>query len=222
MSLNTLQGSTVSNTARNSSESAKKILPEGSNTDTGFANLFSQAVDLVQSKSLSPEVLAATTPAATIQTSTYVFDPQCVVGQVPESNTFLQAIRAMLGNPVIETSSKAPTTQISSTSDIQQTPLAATLAAAPTPVTPSQLVASSATTLPTAAVVTQPSVSDALNAIEAQLSYQNIDPAPSTSMDPIKTASELVDQYIANSSAAAVSNIQSTLADSVTQEKQSA
>lgn len=190
---------TSTSAANNSASSAA----ETASTETGFAQMFSQAVSAVPSKTLSPEVLAATTPTGTIQTSTYVFDPLGVVGQVPESNTFLQAIRAMLGKPLIDTATPTPTP--------------APTAQVPTP--PSQTPTAFAAT---ATVAAQPSVSDALSAIEAQLSYQNTSPTTTTSIAPITTASALVDQYIANASAAAVASMQSTLADSVTQDKQAA
>lgn len=194
---------TSTSAANNSASSAA----ETASTETGFAQMFSQAVSAVPSKTLSPEVLAATTPTGTIQTSTYVFDPLGVVGQVPESNTFLQAIRAMLGKPLIDTS----------TSTAAPAPTPAPTAQVPTP--PSQTPTAFAAT---ATVAAQPSVSDALSAIEAQLSYQNTSPTTTTSIAPITTASALVDQYIANASAAAVASMQSTLADSVTQDKQAA
>mgnify|MGYP003336366678 CR=1 FL=1 len=53
--------------------------------------------NLVQVEALNKKGLSENPPSSTIQISNFIFDPLSVVGKIPESNSFLQAIRKMLG-----------------------------------------------------------------------------------------------------------------------------
>lgn len=225
MSLNTIQNNTTASNlyktsiVKNASE-AKATTNNASvsnSTDASFGQTFAQAVSSVPSKTLSPEALDATVSSSTIQTSTYVFDPLGVVGQLPESNTFLQAIRAMLGKPL----------EVAAGETAKPVVATATTSAPISPV-PTFGALPAATSAPvSASVVTQSAVSDAMSAIEAQLNYQtspttSATPTPSTPTPaaPTASATELVDQYIANSSASAVASMQSALVNTIDQEEQ--
>jgi hypothetical protein len=158
MSINTALHNTVSNSASNSVNNSAKSSTTASTvskTENGFADMFAHTVNAVPSQTLSPEVLKATLPTTTIQTSSYVFDPLGVVGTVPESNTFLQAIRQMMGKPAEAAAAPviaAKTEPAANTHDFLDSLEAqlnyqglstAAVAAKPTP-TPSPVVASTA------------------------------------------------------------------------------
>lgn len=206
-SLNRMTSNMVNNSVK-SSASASPVSPtsnssaETSKTENGFADMFAQAVNAVPSQPLSPEVLQATLPTTTIQTSNYVFDPLGVVGTIPESNTFLQAIRQMMGKPF----------------EAAATPVIAAKAepAASTPATP------------TPAVITPPaatSTNDFLDSLEAQLNYQGLSTTtvaatatatstptvtPTATSTLATTASNLLSQYMGT-------DIQTTLVDALNQ-----
>jgi SLT domain-containing protein len=174
-------------------------------------------------------VLASTVQSCTLQTSDYHFDPLSVVGIVPESNTFLQAIREMLGKPFEPAAKDHAVAQN----------------AAPTlPITPTSPALTAQTQAAAAKSIGSP---DLLNSIEAQLTYQassNASRSLATASDvatetlskaieasksqafsmtntatnlPLYSATDLVDQYIARSSAAAVASIESALVKDVVQ-----
>ena len=91
--LNSTTFSTVTNTASTA---------DTSTSASGFKDMLAQS-SILPTQSLSTEVLAATVSSTTVPTSDYVFDALSVVGIVPESNTFLQAIRQMMGKPLTPT-----------------------------------------------------------------------------------------------------------------------
>lgn len=204
--------STTSGIAKSAAASnSSSAVSSDTGTTSSFGNVLAQAnLSAVPSNTLSPAVLDATVQSTTIQTSSYVFDPLGVVGKVPESNTFLQAIRAMLGKPA---EANASETVASATDLTAQTSDKAT-------------TTSSAST----------STPNLLSSIEAQLNYQSsagldTSTASRTATDTLtkaiedaktqttalidstmlSTSSDLVGQYIANTSAAAAASAQSTL-----------
>jgi hypothetical protein len=222
---------TTSNNKSATETSASSVQGGTSSTTKGFGEMVAQAnLGSLPSKTLSPEILASTVQSTTLQTSGYHFDPLSVVGIVPESNTFLQAIRAMLGKP-FEPAAKDPA--------------AVAQNAAPTlPITPTSPALTAQTQAAAAKSIGSP---DLLNSIEAQLTYQassNASRSLTTASDvatetlskaieasksqafsmtntatnlPLYSATDLVDQYIARSSAAAVASIESALVKDVVQ-----
>lgn len=232
--------------------SASTTTSDVSSTSSAFGEMVTQAsLSSVPSKTLSPEVIAATVPSTTIQTSGYVFDPLGVVGTVPESNTFLQAIRQMMGKPLgaPSTDQAAPATAAASPATTTSTAAALTpfgnLPAATTSMPTASTMQSSPTSLPTTQQEVQgssqagtSSVADFMSSIEAQLSYQGnvteakASPAEATTFASIVEAAttaaqsvmagDLVDQYLADASAAVSANAQSDLASAVDKEDQAA
>jgi hypothetical protein len=215
----TTSASTVSKTSTTSAETSK--------TENGFADMFAQAVNAVPSQTLSPEVLQATLPTTTIQTSNYVFDPLGVVGTVPESNTFLQAIRQMMGKPFEPAASPVIAAQAEPAAITPQatTPaLISATAANSTTITPpvSTAVSKPATTS------TSTSTNDFLDSLEAQLNYQGLSTAtvaatatatPTTSPVVANTASDMLTQYMSTAtSAVSATNIETTLVDALNPE----
>lgn len=219
MSLSTVLGSTTANnTLKSTATSYVKSLPDtnstsstndASNKPQAFGDALAVAnLSTIPSKTLSPDIVAATVSSTTLQTSNYVFDPLGVVGAVPESNTFLQAIRAMLGKPA-ETPAATATASASPapapTTETAATPLT-TFGALPAATPP---IAENTAPAPTTSDATTTAKPDLMNTIEAQLSY-------------LTNTSDMVNQYIANASAAAVVNVQSTLNNSMLQDAQAA
>jgi len=249
MTFSTAINSMASSYAKSTSASSAKstttsIKSTTASEDPSFPSAFGEMVtqaslSSLPSKTLSPEVLAATVPSTTIQTSGYVFDPLGVVGTVPESNTFLQAIRQMMGKPLSApaTEQAAPATAVASTTAAALTPFG-NLPAASTAMPAAPAMQTTPTTLPTAQkdtagsthVVTT-SVADFLSSVEAQLNYQGkaseaeAAPAQATILASTLGAAmtgDLVDQYLADTSAAASAKAQSALAGAVDKEAQAA
>ena len=112
MSLTTVLSNTTSNNLKSTTASTLKSAASAADTSTattGFSDMLAQsALSTVPSKTLGPETLTGTVQSTTIQTSDYVFDPLGVVGIVPESNSFLQAIRQMMGKPLETPVAQAP------------------------------------------------------------------------------------------------------------------
>jgi hypothetical protein len=148
--------------------------------ETGFASALTQASNTIPSKALSAEVLAATVPSTTIQTSSYVFDPLGVVGTIPESNVFLQAIRQMMGKPADTTATPAPAPPPTSTpTPVTAAVLAPSTANSPTsfnalPTAVAAMPAPTATATATTTTSTDASTTDFMSSLEAQLNYQNL------------------------------------------------
>lgn len=235
-----------STTSSNSGTTASDI----SSTPSAFGEMVTQAgLSSLPSKTLSPEVNAATVPSTTIQTSGYVFDPLGVVGALPESNTFLQAIRQMMGKPLdaavteeatpakAESSSTATTTTAAALTQFGNLPPATTTMLAAPVMQPTQTDLSTAQQdAPLSTQAGKSSVDDLMSSIEAQLSYQSSAPeataAPSqaTNVASIVEAAttsaqssmtgDLVDRYLAETSAAASARAQSDLASAVDEEAQ--
>jgi hypothetical protein len=186
MELNTLQNIKTSQNVYSANADAVTDSPAASNatsnSDTDFGGLLAQAMGNAAGKTLNPEVQAATTPSTTIVTSSYVFDPLCVVGHIPESNTFLQAILAMLGKPLEATQTKTPQTISPETAPDFTTGLGSPLpnfALLPTVVTQAVEIEVpppfSSTNADTPVVTKSPPATDLMSSIEAQLSYQTAD-----------------------------------------------
>jgi hypothetical protein len=171
---------------------------------SGFGEALARSsTSTTPSKALSADSLAGTVQSTTIQTSGYVFDPLGVVGIVPESNTFLQAIRQMMGKPL-----GSPAREPAAAA-------APTTAAAPTQVDTT-------------------SVAGFMSSIEAQLNYlgrgtETSGPAANatTVASVVEAATvaaqaavsgDLVDQYLAATSAAASAKAQSDLASAIGKE----
>lgn len=210
MSINTALHNTVSNSASNSVNNSAKSSTTASTvskTENGFADMFAHTVNAVPSQTLSPEVLKATLPTTTIQTSSYVFDPLGVVGTVPESNTFLQAIRQMMGKPA---EAAAAPVIAAKTEPAASTPLTTTPAPA-------------ATSTPTS---TTANTHDFLDSLEAQLNYQGLStaavaakPTPTPSPVVASTASDMLSQYMSSAtSAVSATDIETTLVNALDQE----
>jgi len=152
--------------------------------DTGFSNALLQATSSIPSKALSTEVLAATVPSTTIQTSSYVFDPLGVVGIIPESNVFLQAIRQMMGKPADTPATPSPKSTSTSTSIPAPTPVTAAVIAPSTAngATSFNALPAAVSAMPAPAPIAKaatPTAADAsttdfMSSLEAQLSYQNL------------------------------------------------
>lgn len=150
--------------------------------ETDFASALTQATNTIPSKALSAEVLASTVPSTTIQTSSYVFDPLGVVGTIPESNVFLQAIRQMMGKPAETPATTTPTPTPAPTSI--PTPVTAAVLAPSTANSPTSFnalpAAVAAMPAPTASATTatttstDASTTDFMSSLEAQLNYQNL------------------------------------------------
>jgi hypothetical protein len=242
MSTNSILNYTKSNNLQGPSTGAQKNAASAATASakatasavpsSGFGEALAQSsTNTFPSKTVSANLLTGTVQATTIQTSGYVFDPLGVVGIVPESNTFLQAIRQMMGKPL-----GSPATESTA-------PAAPTTAAAPTPATtaaaftqPGALPAA-ASALPTQAAPTladTTSVSGFMSSIEAQLNYLGKGTeasAPAANAATVASAVEaatvaaqaavsgdLVDQYLATTSAAASAKAQSDLASAIGKE----
>jgi hypothetical protein len=217
MELNNLQNTTTARNVYGTSADALTSSPaastSSSSTDTGFGGLLAQAMSTAPSKTLNPEVLAATIPSTTIATSSYVFDPLCVVGQVPESNTFLQAIRAMLGKPLEAQQTDTPPTTATETAlavtiaTSNPFPTFGSLPAVATQVVESKVPSSPALATSDAPVIDKtPATPDLMSSIEAQLKYQ--------------TSDTLVGQYAANLSLSTTTNLESLLTTAEEKEAQ--
>lgn len=179
MSLTTVLSNTTSNNLKSTTASTLKSAASAADTSTattGFSDMLAQsALSTVPSKTLGPETLTGTVQSTTIQTSDYVFDPLGVVGIVPESNSFLQAIRQMMGKPLETPVAQAPAADA-------PTPVAppalATFGALPaaTPALPVAAASAISTQTVTSAAIppetSTSSVSDFISTIEAQLNYQ--------------------------------------------------
>jgi hypothetical protein len=188
---NNLQG--PSNGAQKSAASAATAAATATASSvptSGFGDVLARSSQITNpNKTVSADSLVGTVQSTTIQTSGYVFDPLGVVGIVPESNTFLQAIRQMMGKPLGSPAREATA---------PPTPPTPPTAAAPTPATTTAAVTSSwalpaaASALPTPAASTAStkpgtgpsltagaastqadttSVADSMSSIEAQLNY---------------------------------------------------
>ena len=250
--------SSATSTASTAASSASTAASDVSGSSSTFGEMLTQAnLSSVPSKALSPEVMSATVESTTMQTSGYVFDPLCVVGIVPESNTFLQAIRQMMGKPfeapapapapepvAAAAASALPTTTTPTTASaltpFGQLPAATTaMPAAPAmPSTPASLPLSQQNTPESTGSGTSSSVANFMSSLEAQLSYQdNVSvaqaaPAQVTTVASIVEAAtiaaqsnmtgDLVDQYLADTSAATSAKAESDLASVIDKEAQAA
>lgn len=241
MSMTTILNNTKSNNLQGPSNGAQKSAASSATAATtatassvptsGFGDVLARTSKITNpTKTVSEDLLAGTVQSTTIQTSGYVFDPLGVVGIVPESNTFLQAIRQMMGKPLGSPAREAT---------------APTTAAAPTPatttaaVTSSRALAAAASTktgtgpsLTAGAASTQAdttSVAGSMSSIEAQLNYlgkgtEASAPAAQAATVAAQAAvsGDLVDQYLAATSAAASAKAQSDLANAIGKEAEAA
>lgn len=209
MSITTVLDRAVSNSVNNSAKSSATTSTV-SKTENSFADMFAQTVNAVPSQTLSPEVLKATLPTTTIQTSNYVFDPLGVVGTVPESNTFLQAIRQMMGKPF----EAAATPVIAANAE--------PAASAPAPTTPALISAPAANSAPVSqpaakSTSTSTSTNDFLDSLEAQLNYQGL--STTTTPAVASTASDMLSQNMSSAtSAVSATHIETTLVNALDQE----
>jgi len=167
--------------------------------------------DTLASTSLGSTTTKSTDSAAfpgpiqprTTQSSEYVFDPLCVVGIVPESNTFLQAIRRWFGKPL----------STAETQSLDSAPLAS-----PTP--------SKAPALESASAGSQimSSINQQLNYLGSgsqispptqEITTTSVDAAVRKDVVPGAPLSELFDQYLAGISGYSSEKALSDLANAV-------
>ena len=228
MSLTTVLSNTTSNNLKSTDTSTLKRASSTADTSTattGFSDMLAKSsLSTVPSKALGPEALTGTVQSTTVQTSGYTFDPLGVVGIVPESNSFLQAIRQMMGKPL-----EAPATDTLTTFGALP---------AATPVLPVAVTASTTNT-PTLTSEAAPSgtnpssVSDFMSTIEAQLNYQvsststaasptQSAPSNTSVATPTNTYTDLVGQYLAGASAAASVSAESALVNAIEKEPEPA
>lgn len=200
--INQITSPSLKSTSRTQTNAAAAAAASAATSDaaagkeTGFSNALTQATSTIPSKALSAEVLAATVPSTTLQTSSYVFDPLGVVGTIPESNVFLQAIRQMMGKPAEALAAPATPATPPTTTPVTAAVLTPSTTGSQTtsfnalPAASSALLATASTTTAAAA---DTSTTDFLNSLEAQLNYQNLGSTTSAEtalMDALEPESE--------------------------------
>ncbi len=200
MSVNTISSNTTNNVLNSTAVSTvtgTASTADATTTASGFKDMLAQS-SILPTQSLSPEVLAATVSSTTVPTSDYVFDALSVVGIVPESNTFLQAIRQMMGKPLTPTATEpSPTASTPLTTfdalppatPAMPTAVSTAVVSTPTP-TPTPTPTSTPTTSGTSSNAGSSSIFDLLSTIEAQLNYQSNDTSATATTTPSTPTSE--------------------------------